>query len=114
MSKVVPFGRKPETPDNHMVRDCLCVACGHAWTGVMPFHTKGQSTGPEDCALECPSCGALRGVYKKNIQHETGMQWTCVSCQGFLFTISLRPDSTAPVLMCAGCANEASAMDMFP
>lgn len=59
MSEVVEF-KKPgrrKKPDQEWASDeAICVGCRHRWVAVSPIGTRW---------LECPGCGAMKGVYYK-------------------------------------------------
>lgn len=45
----------------HTTGECVCTACGHVWVGVVP-------TGM--VALECPSCGLVKGIRRGHVYPE--------------------------------------------
>lgn len=66
--------RKPE-PTN--AGEAKCLACGREWIAVAPISV---------IALECPSCGMLRGLFKYLCERE-GPHWQC-NCGNKLFRVT--------------------------
>jgi hypothetical protein len=66
-----------------------CTACKHRWEAVAPVGT---------WALECPSCGTERGIWRGPCVPQDGeLWWSCGTCGGpFLYAT---PDG----LHCVGC-----------
>lgn len=54
MSNVVGFPGRKNSTGAHITGPCVCVGCGHQWQGVAPVGT---------IDLECPACGALKGIW---------------------------------------------------
>lgn len=56
---VVEFKRpeKPTKPDEEWASgEAICIGCRHKWVAVSPVGTRW---------LDCPSCGAMKGIYAK-------------------------------------------------
>lgn len=54
MSNVVEF-KRPEKADPHLSGEAKCIGCQREWVTVAPVGT---------ITLECPSCHAMRGVWR--------------------------------------------------
>ncbi len=85
---------KPKEPDEpHLSGDAFCVTCGHRWAATAPVGT---------IQLECPSCHAMRGVFKYPCEPEVA--WTC-GCGCFIFMISGKEN-----ILCYNCGE----IQVFP
>lgn len=42
-------------PAQHKEGEAVCISCNHSWVAVAPIETTW---------LECPGCGAYRGIFK--------------------------------------------------
>lgn len=62
MSNVVAF-KRAEPIDPHMAGQAKCFGCGHEWAAVAPVGV---------WQLECPSCEAMKGVYRYPVGAEAG------------------------------------------
>mgnify|MGYP000489409234 CR=1 FL=1 len=69
----------------HIDGEAKCLACQHEWVAVAPTGTLG---------LDCPECGAFKGVFKGLTAPDT--VWEC-TCGNSLFFIS--PEGS----MCSIC-----------
>lgn len=111
MGDVVPFKHeaKPEET-SYLEGDAYCNGCGHTWEAVAPVGAP-ESAGQWG-ALECPSCHAHKGVFRKHAIYggEGVMHWHCEFCRGVLFSITLAPERH-PMLCCANCGNVSDLTD---
>ncbi len=92
---VVPFAPKEKT-ERHGTGKAKCLACKHEWVAVAPL--------PVTADLECPACGASRGVYQYPFDAAPdSAEWTC-RCGNTLHKLIVRADHTEYAL-CVGCGN---------
>lgn len=76
MGEVVKFG-KDDTREPTMTGPAKCVSCKHKWAAVSPI---GVTTD-----LECPNCGAMKGIRETLVSVPDGSElWTCnCGCDAF-------------------------------
>lgn len=68
MGEVVSFAPQ-EKADPHLAGEAKCIGCGEQWTAVAPVGT---------VSLECPQCGAERGVWRYPVRAADGdLLFTC-------------------------------------
>lgn len=79
---------KGRSLDQHAVGEAFCVACHHTWVAAAPTGT---------LALECPSCGAVKGHWKFEFQPAEGQLVRTCNCGNQLFYLT--PEGH----MCANC-----------
>lgn len=60
--EVVPFAR-PERDDLHLDGEALCIGCRHEWVAVAPVGV---------WQLDCPSCGATKGIWRYPVGGQEG------------------------------------------
>lgn len=89
--RVVAFPKKPAP---HLCGPVRCIGCKHEWVAVSPVGVYDE--------LECPSCGALKGVRTSTIAPEDGEVWQC-NCGNQLFFLT---PTGAP--LCANCGLRAT------
>jgi hypothetical protein len=90
---VVEF--KPRaSSEEHISGEAICVGCKHQWVVVAP-------TGTVD--LECPSCGAFRGVYKYPVVTKEGSEEFVHSCGCKYFQLERIAPEEYGHLRCIGC-----------
>lgn len=75
MGNLIDMTDKLNNP--HLAGECVCVACGHTWMGVMPVGRFDE--------LECENCGLMKGVLKYGVVPEPTLVCDC-GC--WLFTVS--------------------------
>lgn len=85
----------------------VCMGCRHEWSAVAPTGTT---------ELECPACGAMKGVWKffcmpTAIDGQDAEMWTCGGCGGQMFSVAATKDG--PVLYCSNCGHRSKAIDLF-
>lgn len=73
------------TPGKHGSGPAKCMGCQHTWEAVVPVGTT---------QLDCPACGAWKGILLA--PYRTELVWTCV-CGCDLFCLT--PDGA----MCPNC-----------
>lgn len=96
--------RPREPQEAHLYGAAHCMLCKHKWQAVASIGTG---------LMECPSCGAVRGVYTRHVSYAGRCpSFRCVKCQGELFTAFLNQD--VPTLGCAECGELHHAMSLFP
>lgn len=92
MSNVVAFPDRGDGP--YIEGPVRCLGCRHEWRAVAP---------PGDFkALECPGCGASKGIRLGVITPDDGTVWEC-RCGGDLFFLT---PTGAP--LCANCGLRAN------
>lgn len=89
--RVVAFPKKPAP---HLSGTVRCIGCKHEWEAVSPVGVYDE--------LECPSCGAFKGVRTSTIAPEDGEVWQC-NCGNQLFFLT---PTGAP--LCANCGLRAT------
>lgn len=87
MGDVVDFPSRTETEGPHMHGPALCVGCRHEFYGVTPVGTT---------QLECPCCGAMKGVWQHPAVDASRPVWEC-QCGNEFFVI--HDDG----MVCAAC-----------
>jgi hypothetical protein len=75
----------------HTAGPCHCRQCGHAWIGAIPI---GRT------AVDCPKCGACKGIRSGFVFPSQIPLRRCVACDEALFSI-LGYD-----IMCANCGTQ--------
>lgn len=92
MGNVVQF-KAPERSDPHNAGEAKCIGCGHTWAAVAPVGT---------ISLECPQCGASRGVWRYPVSASEGdLLFTC-ACGCEAMTAYLREGKFYLRCMCCG------------
>lgn len=80
--------RKP-----HVSGIAICGGCKHQWSAVAPLVTEAD--------LECPACGAMRGIWCHNFGPEDGQsRLFCTQCGGQMFYVLLRYN------LCVRCGHQ--------
>lgn len=83
----------------HWAGEVICLGCAHTWQGVAPM---GRVDG-----LECPSCGAHRGVIRHNFgPREDELVATCMSCANDVFIPIVEGECIT--LLCIACGSRGS------
>lgn len=70
MADILQF-RKPEPDEEHLSGEALCIGCRHKWVAVAPVGT---------WQLECPSCGAMKGVFRLPVGAQEGDLYFSCAC----------------------------------
>lgn len=79
--QIIRLDAEREAREPHIQGPARCLACQHEWRLVAPV-------GTDFCAIECPACGAERGVLCSHIHNaDAGPTWTC-ACGCYLFVIT--------------------------
>lgn len=92
MGDIVAF-KPPEKPDPHNVGEAKCVGCGHLWVAAAPVGT---------ITLECPQCGAERGIWRYPVGASEGdLSFSCI-CGCEAMTAYYRKGRFCLRCMCCG------------
>lgn len=75
MSNVIDFKAALEKSKPHVSGQVVCVGCKHRWTAVAPW-----KPGQKHDLLECPSCGAFKGVFADPLLSERFTEVMRCSC----------------------------------
>lgn len=93
MAEVVSFAKAKEERSPHWAGPCVCLGCGHEWTGVGPIG---------ECVVSCPSCGLKKGHTKYLFSGDDGdMQFRC-NCGSEALVAFLRKGKFRIICMSCG------------
>ena len=71
--------KQKEEATAHASGGARCLACKHEWVAVSPV--------PADQPFECPSCGAMKGLYTQLLSRNEHDHFTCnCGCNFFHIT----------------------------
>lgn len=68
---VISFAEAKAEREPHLAGEALCIGCRHKWACVAPVGT---------WQLECPTCGAMKGIFRYPIGAQEGDLGFACSC----------------------------------
>lgn len=95
---VVSLAAAREERRPHWQGACLCMACRHEWEGVGPV---GDHVG-----LECPQCGALKGITKHLYGAQAGDLELRCDCGCEALTSYCRQTDGLKRIQCMACGTD--------
>lgn len=99
MSNVIDFNAARIKNQPHVSGEAVCIGCKHRWTAV-----RKHEPGVLQPWIECPSCGAIKGVFADALLHHTLKETLVCGCGCDAYMIA-RDESKDAFVSCINCGD---------
>ena len=94
---VISLQKAREEREPHLAGEAVCIGCRHEWAGVAPVGV---------WQLECPSCGAMKGIWRYPVGAQEGDSYFLCNCGCEALTAYFR--GGVFYLKCMSCGTDQS------